>query len=417
MKMINFKDFPTKILLTPIFLVLITFSTNSQAYKVRMAFIGNSITQGVYGYGLSNADTSYATQFGNLMETIYGDTLEILNAGVSGRTMLKTSSAPIWSESIFATALKTVPDICLIMLGTNDSKPDLLASVEERFLDDYLSMIDTFRFRNPDTKFIVCDPTPIWGQHPYSSGNPHHDTILVNYTIPLIDSVAKMKSTYLLDLHTPFVDSVQYTYDSLHPNGAGHKKMAQILFNWFLAEDLMHKVDAGRAYVSNFYQVTKPAAVGSDVELRWSTIFADSVFLDGVQVDSIGSKVVVAESRYYVLTAKGSKNSSDFPLLLSTYVSSKDPIAKTNLITVYPNPVYDKLTLQLENLVSNDLKITIYNVLGDKVFEKSYTINTKDDSIIELNTSGFAQGSYIYSISVGNDVSSGRFIKYANMHE
>jgi acyl-CoA thioesterase-1 len=216
-------------------------SANSQTDKVRMAFIGNSITAGVYDFGKSDLQVSYATQFSFLMEKVYGDTLVTLNAGVSGRTLTKHGPAPIWNEPVFKKALEFAPDICLIALGTNDSKPSLYNLVQQEFYNDYQDMIDTFRYINPNVTFVICLPPPIRDGHPYSAGDPHNDTLLLKYTIPLIDSVAKTNNLFVVDFHTPFLDSVQYFTDHLHPNKEGHKKMARILFDQLIGEDLIHK--------------------------------------------------------------------------------------------------------------------------------------------------------------------------------
>ena len=92
------------------------------------------------------------------------------------------------------------------------------------------------------------------------------------------------------------------------------------------------------AYVSYFEQSITPIAVGNSVTLKWSTIFADSVFLDGLQVDSIGSTSIVAEAnKVYTLTAKGTRNSSDYPLHLKTYVPVKTGLVITPESSTYGN--------------------------------------------------------------------------------
>ena len=310
-----------KAFITSLVLLFALFNTaNSQAYKIRMVFVGNSITQGVYDYGLWNTDTSYVAKFGKLMEAVYGDTLSILNAGVSGRCMLKDGPSPIWNESVFATALKTVPDICFILLGTNDSKPSLLGKVKDHFYQDYMAMIDTFKYRNPDTKFIVCDPTPIWDGHPYSVGDAHNDTILVKYTNPLIDSVAKETGAYLFDLHTPFVDSLKYFNDKLHPNPAGHEKIARIIFDTIQKLDLLHSIVAGKAVITDFYQSPSPTANGDSCGLVWTTLYADSVFLDDKYMgEATSTKILATEGEKHTLKAKNSKGSSELDLTVKTY--------------------------------------------------------------------------------------------------
>ena len=207
-------------LLYGLLLFIFTINTaNSQSYKVRLAMIGNSIT---YGANLANPATeSYPNQLSNLLSDIYGDTCVVGNYGVSARTMMKSAETPIWNELLFANAIKSVPDICLILLGTNDSKPYRWDAWGSEFLGDYLSMIDTFQFRNPNTKFIVCYPPPIWKEHNYGTtfDTKHNDSILVTNIIPAIDTVVQQTGAILMDFHTPFVDSVQLFPDYLHPSG------------------------------------------------------------------------------------------------------------------------------------------------------------------------------------------------------
>jgi acyl-CoA thioesterase I len=307
-----------------ILLSVFIYPANAQAYKVRMAFIGNSIT---YGATLKNPATdSYPAQLGKMLSGVYGDTVEIKNAGVSARTMLKHADNPIWIEPPFKSALKFVPDICLVCLGTNDSRPFIWDEWGDEFLADYLSMIDTFKFRNPYTRFIICHPTPIWEGHPYGTNfsNSHNDSVLVNHIIPLIDSVAKLTGAILVDFHTPFTDSLNLFPDKLHPDLEGSRQIAEILFDRIIKEDLVHQVEPGLAFISVFIQVKSPISVGSTAELKWTTIYADSVFLDGVPVEKSGSyKVIAEEGLAYNLTAKGPKNTSVFPLVLTTYIAEK----------------------------------------------------------------------------------------------
>ena len=230
-----------KMIWTGLAFFIISSSANAQTSQVKMAFIGNSITAGVYDYKKLDQQVSYATQFDNLMQKVYGDTLEILNAGVSGRMMTKHGPQPIWIEPKFKKALDFAPDICVIALGTNDSKPVLYDLVQKEFYADYQDMIDTFRYVNPNVTFVVCLPPPIWKGHPYSPDSPHNDTLLVKYTIPLIDSIAKNNHLIIVDFHTPFLDSPQYFSDHLHPNVEGHKKMGKILFDEFMEKNIIGK--------------------------------------------------------------------------------------------------------------------------------------------------------------------------------
>lgn len=222
--------------------------SNAQEYKVRIACIGNSITQGSH---LENsAKESYPSQLREMLSSVYGDTCIVNNYGLSGRNMLKNGPSPIWNEPKFRQALNWNPDICFILLGTNDSRPDLWEKSGNEFLADYLAMIDTFKTRNPDARFIIGAPTPIWEGHPYGGdawGEKHNDSIMVNGVIPLIKIVSERTGAVLIDLHTPLKDSVHLFPDHLHPNPTGANHIARMIFETIEEKDMIDAVVKSKA--------------------------------------------------------------------------------------------------------------------------------------------------------------------------
>ncbi len=224
---------------TTLFLFFLSF-LNAQENKVRIACIGNSIT---FGAHLDNPDKDcYPTQLGNMLS----ESCIVKNYGVSGRNMLKNGPKPIWKESKFKEAIQWAPDICIILLGTNDSRPDLWTDHGSEFLSNYLSMIDTFKLINPYTNFIIGIPPPIWEGHPYGGdtwGQKHNDSILVNYVIPLIEKVAKITDATLLDFHSPFIDKAEFFPDHLHPNPTGAKIIATMVFNLIEKNSLIMEIN------------------------------------------------------------------------------------------------------------------------------------------------------------------------------
>ncbi len=216
---------------------------DTQPNKVRIACIGNSITQGSH---LENpAKEAYPAQLKEMLSSVYGDTCIVNNYGLSGRNMLKNGPNPIWNENKFKKALNWKPDICFILLGTNDSRPGLWEKSGNEFLADYLAMIDTFKTRNPHTKFIIGAPTPIWEGHPYGGDTwdkKHNDSIMANGVIPLIKIVSEKTGAVLIDFHTPLQDSVHLFPDHLHPNPTGAYYIARTIFEIIKEKDMVHAV-------------------------------------------------------------------------------------------------------------------------------------------------------------------------------
>src|SRR5690242_3952386 len=93
------------------------FTAWINAAPVKIACIGDSITEGL---GLSSPSTqSYPARLQQLLGTNY----MVRNFGVRGRTLLKQGDLPYWKEPFFKQSHDFYPDIVIIQLGTNDSKP------------------------------------------------------------------------------------------------------------------------------------------------------------------------------------------------------------------------------------------------------------------------------------------------------
>ena len=68
---------------------------------------------------------------------------EVINLGVSGRTMMKTGDFPYWNEQAYQDALNSEADIVIMMLGTNDSK--IFQWNRSQYHKDYLEMIKNMK--------------------------------------------------------------------------------------------------------------------------------------------------------------------------------------------------------------------------------------------------------------------------------
>ncbi|MBN1185531.1 MAG: T9SS type A sorting domain-containing protein [Bacteroidales bacterium] len=289
-------------------IIITSKGINGQDHHVRIAFMGNSIT---IGTGLANPSLQcYPSQLGSLLSEIYGDTCIIGNFAVSGRTMLKHGDYPLWNEVQFQRALDFAPNICFILLGTNDSKPQNWDSHGGEFLDDYQSMIDTFKQRNPLVKFIVCYPPPafevVWGIR---------DSVIVDGVMPLVDSIVKRNNAMLIDFYHALKDSIYLFPDYIHPNAKGAGVMAGIIRDTILSTDIIHQVETGLTFVTSLKTNKKEISINDSAIITWTTVNADSVFINGEKVD-VNSSITVFpdETTIYTLCAKGAMNNDSMTL-------------------------------------------------------------------------------------------------------
>src|SRR5690606_38590135 len=201
----------------PILIVALFVSICSFAQRpIKVAFVGNSITQGP---GRDDAG-SYPLQVGALL----GDAYEVKNFGVSGRTLLKKGDYPIWNEPQFQEAKDFQPDVLLIKLGTNDSKPQNWAHKDE-FVKDYLDMIAEFRaVMAKDGKVYGIIPVPVTRE------NIGIKPVIMDHEQRLmLFEIIQKSGAEVIDLYTPLKDKSELLPDGVHPNAEGLTIMANVI--------------------------------------------------------------------------------------------------------------------------------------------------------------------------------------------
>ncbi|WP_050029091.1 GDSL-type esterase/lipase family protein [Verrucomicrobium sp. BvORR034] len=188
------------------------------AAPVKVACVGDSITA---GSGVKDKSMTYPKQLAALL----GDTYTVQNFGVSGATMLNAGDKPYQKEKRFADALAFVPDIVVIKLGTNDTKPHNW-SKKEGFATDAKGLIAAFQKVNRKVQVYLCTPVPVFAQGNFGI----RGDVVLNEIIPLDKQVASELKIPLIDLHTPFAGKDALVPDRVHPNDAGATIIAQTVF-------------------------------------------------------------------------------------------------------------------------------------------------------------------------------------------
>ena len=188
--------------------------------KVRVACVGDSIT---FGAGVEERDSNhYPAVLGKLL----GPSFDVRNFGRSGATLSRSGDLPYWTTDEFKAATEFLPDVVVVKLGTNDTKPRNWKG-KEAFAKDLEALLDHFQRlpTKPRPKVWVCTPVPVfatqWGIN---------SRTLDEGVIPVIMDACQRRKVPVIDLNDALTGRPEVFPDKIHPNAAGARIMAQTVF-------------------------------------------------------------------------------------------------------------------------------------------------------------------------------------------
>jgi len=187
------------------------FISPAIAKPTKVACIGDSIT---FGATIKERNkNSYPAQ----LQKLLGDGYVVKNFGVNSATLLKKGNVPYWRTGAFKPSHDFLPDIVVIKLGTNDTKPGNWKFIEN-YVKEYIELVQSYQNLSSKPVVYICYPVPVyktqWG---INEAN-------VKKELPMIDEIAKKTGAKIIDLHTALSNKESYfSGDKVHPNvkGAG----------------------------------------------------------------------------------------------------------------------------------------------------------------------------------------------------
>ena len=198
-------------------LVLLAVTLPAAAQPIKVACIGDSITEG------SGVDNPTVNAYPIVLGRLLGASYQTRNFGVSGRTLLRKGDFPYWNETAFRNATNYGPHIVTIKLGTNDSKP-YNWRYKDQFARDLSDMIELFANLPSHPRIFLCLPVPA-----YAVNYDINPDVIKNEIIPIIKQVARQKGIMTIDLYTALCGRPDLFPDNIHPNAAGAALIARTL--------------------------------------------------------------------------------------------------------------------------------------------------------------------------------------------
>jgi hypothetical protein len=165
---------------------------------------------------------------------------------------------------------------------------------------------------------------------------------------------------------------------------------------------------------------TAAAPAGADfvATVEWGSVLVDSLGVVGsADGDGLGEARVIT----LLSAASGAPGwfhgalYSGFDLdvmLLPVLDITAGGIAEAGNVTikpVYPNPSMNEANINFGITTTDEVKITVFNMLGEVVFESSST-RVAGDHVVSVNTTDFSNGNYYFNVKTSSSQLTSKFI-------
>ena len=210
----------------------IRFNGKPGRNQTRVACVGDSTT---YGTAMpNNMHNSYPAQLRRLL----GEGYHVANFGVHGKTVQDTNDDSYRRTRQYALSLSYDPDIVVIMLGANDTKPQNWTTMEN-FKDSYRHLVASYIDLEDRREIKLCTPASIYHMRGRSVGYSFNiDGERLQEVCDFVKSFADEMELELIDIHE--ITSGHHDWyepDGVHPNRKGAHAIAASVFTW-IADDI-----------------------------------------------------------------------------------------------------------------------------------------------------------------------------------
>jgi lysophospholipase L1-like esterase len=241
------------------------------ARPIRITCVGASDVSSPTPYGTPN--------WPDYIAPMLGYEYAITNCGASGTTMIQIGNSPYWNTQQYTDGLNSSPDIVIIMLGSNDSKPYNWI-YQTNYTPDYEIMINQYRNLPSHPRIYLNTLLTVYGAGSYDITDP----IVTGQLCPIIKQIAFDEGLPVIDVNIATKNMPQNFPDNVHPDIAGAKVVAQTVFNGLInAGETPPMVDQAlnqpviASSVANGNVASN--AVDGDYTTQWQSASSDSQWI------------------------------------------------------------------------------------------------------------------------------------------
>ena len=187
--------------------------------KKHIVCIGDSIT-----FGAGVVPFQKWRSYPAYLQRLLGKEYQVMNFGLSGRTLLRAGDMPYTKETHYTKAFQIEDAHYLIMLGTNDSKP--YNWEEAQYREELAALL--LRCNSKGTVTVMKPPKAFpskkTGEVPFDV----QDNVLCAIG-RIIDETARELVIPVIDLYVFTENHPEWFPDGVHPNAEGNRRIAEMM--------------------------------------------------------------------------------------------------------------------------------------------------------------------------------------------
>lgn len=193
--------------------------------QTRIACVGDSITYGAHVW--NRRINCYPAK----LQKLLGEKYLVRNFGVNSGTMQKVSDKPYWEQTNFKKSTDFLPNIVILMLGTNDSKRHNWRGAS-LFKSDYRDMLRHYQSLTSAPKLYLMTPPTAYIVKRNKDLNFNMTLDVMEEITCLIKEIAKAEHLPCIDLHAATAGHPEYfPLDGIHTNTAGAQAIANFVYD------------------------------------------------------------------------------------------------------------------------------------------------------------------------------------------
>ena len=198
--------------------------------QIKVALVGDSVT---YGHSIKNWPKN---NYPALLSENLGDKYCVKSYGVSGSTVQPDGDQPYNKTKAYTWSHEYEADIIVLMLGSNDSKPENWKGAE-KFREEYQKLLDSYKQAENEPTILICTPPTAYYPEGVTEGLSNYDIqpAIIEDIAEIVKDIAKENNCMLINVNDLTDDRRDlFGNDNVHPNNKGAQAIASIVYKFII---------------------------------------------------------------------------------------------------------------------------------------------------------------------------------------